>query len=394
MKYHLIEVCINTYELKRILKFNAAEYKNIRCKENYTYLWIDKNYWNEFKERCQKSQIEIVSEKEIGFINKIKKIQYIRVFGVTVCLFVAILLVISQFVWNISFDGNYTHTDAELKNFITENNINTGIFKAKIDCDNIEKLIRNNFSDITWVCAEVKGTNLIIHLNENYNKIIVKKEDAPYNIVANCDAVIDSIITRSGAANVKSGDQVKKGDLLISGAVDVYNEFEELISSKYVKADGDIEAEVNYNYSKKYDSKGKKKEYKKSYYTFNIVVGNKTFFTDSKQKEADVITQSYKMKIFKNFYLPVSIMKKQKIPFKYKDIQYSKEELKSLANKDFKYYLMTLEQKGYKILENNVKINFIGDQCVMEGDVKVLQPFGILETINVVEEGTTVNERN
>lgn len=55
---------------------------------------------------------------------------------------------------------------------------------------------------------------------------------------------------------------------------------------------------------------------------------------------------------------------------------------------------MTLEQKGYKIIENNVKIKFMSDQCKMEGDIKVLQPFGVLETINVVEEGTTVNERN
>ena len=54
-------------------------------------------------------------------------------------------------------------------------------------------------------------------LDENYNRTIKEQENSPYNIIANCDAQIDSIITRTGVGNVKKGDKVKKGDLLISG---------------------------------------------------------------------------------------------------------------------------------------------------------------------------------
>ena len=90
-----------------------------------------------------------------------------------------------------------------------------GEYKGKIDCDEIEKKIRNKYSDITWVCAEIKGTNLIIHVNENYNRTIKEQENSPYNIIANCDAQIDSIITRTGVGNVKKGDKVKKGDILL-----------------------------------------------------------------------------------------------------------------------------------------------------------------------------------
>ena len=36
---------------------------------------------------------------------------------------------------------------------------------------------------------------------------------------------------------------------------------------------------------------------------------------------------------------------------------------------------MTLEQKGYKILEKNVKMEIVGDKCVGKGQVTVAQPF-------------------
>lgn len=55
---------------------------------------------------------------------------------------------------------------------------------------------------------------------------------------------------------------------------------------------------------------------------------------------------------------------------------------------------MTLEQKGYKILEKNVKMKIVGDTYIGKGQVTVVQPFGSLEELSISEEGTTVNERD
>ena len=232
MKYHFVEICINSYDIKRLLKFNELEYREIKISNNEATFLINKKYLARLTEKCEKYNIEIKNVSEIGNINKIKKIKYIKIFGISLASFLLIVVILSMFIWNITIDGNVMHTSNELYNFIRKQNVYVGEYKGKIDCDEIEKKIRNKYSDITWVCAEIKGTNLIIHVNENYNRTIKEQENSPYNIIANCDAQIDSIITRTGVGNVKKGDKVKKGDLLISGEVDTYNEFEEIIAVK------------------------------------------------------------------------------------------------------------------------------------------------------------------
>ena len=83
----------------------------------------------------------------------------------------------------------------------------------------MEKSIRKNFDDISWVCVEVKGTNLIIHIKENYITEISVKEDKPYDLVAECDCTIVSALVRRGKLNVNPKEKVKKGQVLITGVL-------------------------------------------------------------------------------------------------------------------------------------------------------------------------------
>ena len=378
MKYHFVEICINSYDIKRLLKFNELEYREIKISNNEATFLINKKYLARLTEKCEKYNIEIKNVSEIGNINKIKKIKYIKIFGISLASFLLIVVILSMFIWNITIDGNVMHTSNELYNFIRKQNVYVGEYKD---------------SDITWVCAEIKGTNLIIHVNENYNRTIKEQENSPYNIIANCDAQIDSIITRTGVGNVKKGDKVKKGDLLISGEVDTYNEFEEIIAKKYVKADGEIYAKVKYEFNKKYKIKEKVKKYGKKYSYFNVSFGDMAIL-NGEGKNKDILIEKNKLHFLRNYYLPVTFTKITNIPFKYVEVKRNKIQIKTLIDNDFTYYLMTLEQKGYKILEKNVKMEIVGDKYIGKGQVTVVQPFGSLEELSISEEGTTVNERD
>lgn len=396
MKYHLIEVCINTYDLTKVLKTATVEIKNIDKQISVTKFYINKKDKQEFEDKCIKHCIEILSINEIGLVHKIKSIKNIKTFIALNSLFFVIICVSSFFLWNIQIVGNYSHSREELIQFINGNNINTGILKKNIDCDSIEKKIRNEYDDITWVCAEVKGTNLIIHVNENYNKTVSQIENNPYDIVADSDGKIESIVTRTGVAVVKKGDEVKKGDLLITGTIDTYNEFDEKLFTKYVNADGDITAIVKLNYEKNYSEDVKIKAYKGNNYTrYNFIFGNTIIDLNGKHKNADKITSSYKLHLFKNYYLPFEITKSRYLPFEYKRITLKDKEIALLCKEDIDYYLMTLEQKQYKIIKNNVKIVKVGDKYVAKGIITVEKPFGCVSPINMNKEGTTaVNERN
>ena len=81
MKYHFVEICINSYDIKRLLKFNELEYREIKISNNEATFLINKKYLARLTEKCEKYNIEIKNVSEIGNINKIKKIKYIKIFG-------------------------------------------------------------------------------------------------------------------------------------------------------------------------------------------------------------------------------------------------------------------------------------------------------------------------
>jgi similar to stage IV sporulation protein len=311
------------------------------------------------------------------------------------------MLVNSLFIWKISVEGNYSYSDSQIINFIHKQKIKEGILRTEIDSDKIEKDIRKNFEDISWVCAEIKGTNLIIHIKENYITEISAIEDEPYDIVANRDATIVSVLVRSGSAMVKVGDTVKKGDVLISGVVDVVDESEQKLFSKFCNADGDIVGETVYDYNDSLKINYTKKTTKKTRTIYLPSVLNYRWMKVGEKNKSDIIYSEKSLKMFGNFYLPLSIQKYTIISYTNQPAIYSKEEGWQILNNKLLYKLTVMEQKGYKILKKDVKINKEKDSYVLSGRIVCQELLGTVSYIdmnqysNQSEEGTTeINERN
>ena len=64
----------------------------------------------------------------------------------------------------ITIKGNYSYTAEQMIDYVHKKVLKRGVLKESIDTESLEKSIRKNFGDISWVCVEVKGTNLIIHI--------------------------------------------------------------------------------------------------------------------------------------------------------------------------------------------------------------------------------------
>ena len=81
--------------------------------------------------------------------------------------FFLFLYLVSFYIWDISFEGNHRFTDDMLNEYLKTIPVYYGMRKSKISCDELEAGIRNYFTEITWVSAEIKGTMLTIQLKEN-----------------------------------------------------------------------------------------------------------------------------------------------------------------------------------------------------------------------------------
>ena len=73
-------------------------------------------------------------------------------------------------------------------------------------------------------------------------------ELAASDIVASHDGIVRSIITRKGTPMVTEDTIVKKGDILVSGLLEIKGDNEEIVERKTGVADADIMIETEYTY--------------------------------------------------------------------------------------------------------------------------------------------------
>ena len=134
--------------------------------------------------------------------------------------------------------------------------------KGKVDCADIVRKIRQKYDDIVWVSASIDGSRLKIQIKENEDTFQeVQKEEKPCDLIAEQDGVITKMVTRSGVPMVHVGDQVKKGDILVSGRIEVCNDAKEVVEYQYEQADADIRADTQTEYEDEISTYYEEKRY-------------------------------------------------------------------------------------------------------------------------------------
>ena len=132
--------------------------------------------------------------------------------------------------------------------YISDSLVPIGTKRAAISIAELEKTLRMQYDQIAWITCDVEGTRLVVRFVETVEKEEVTTFDTPCNIVAVKDGIVLDLLAKSGTKLVNPGDEVKKGDVLITGVVNIYNEYEELIETNYVAADGIVYAQTKYQY--------------------------------------------------------------------------------------------------------------------------------------------------
>lgn len=316
------------------------------------------------------------------FINKYCK--RVMFFG-GIILFFLITYQMSLYVWNISLDGNYSYTEDIILEKLEENGIKHGIYKSQIVGSDIERLIRNSYPDITWVSTELKGTRLIVHIKENFDRTIPQTEERPYNILSGKQAVITSIITRAGTPLVKAGDEVEAGAELVSGVIEILGDDGAVAATEYVSADADIYGKVVYPYADEFSMNYKAKEYTgNSKKAFSAGVGDSMINVVGlpvRYENFDMVTETHQAHLFDNFYLPLYFVSYKYNEYIIENRKYSENEANELANVKLERFLEDLVEKGIQIIQNDVKIEVNDKKCIASGNIIVEEPLGEIQYI-------------
>lgn len=385
----------------RVEGYSPERFLNM-CRHHQIYIWgltpcqnayelyMSLKGFRKLKPIVRKTHTRVVLISRVGLPFFIYKYRKRKLFFLSFFLCLGLLYLYSSFIWDIHFEGNEKWTNETLLEFLETKDVAPHMLKSKVDCAQIVKDIRKEYDDIVWVSASIDGSRLCIQIKENEDTFredekagttgpadmeVQSQEDTerPKDLIASKDGVITSIITRTGVPQVHEGDAVSKGDILVSGRVEVVNDSQEVVGYQYQKADADIFADTQMHYEDTISTKYKKKYYEKSKRTQYYVKIDSWLVSlgtlKNKYKEYELHTSEHQLKLGENFYLPVSYGTKVIKSYTTKEKTYTKEVIQQELSKNFKQFSDKLQEKGIQIKENSVKIRIGQNEASATGEL-------------------------
>lgn len=324
--------------------------------------------------RKTKTRIHIIEKHGLPFFllrNRKKKAFFV---GIFLCML--LLWQLSGFIWDIRLDGNYANSNQKILEYLNTIDVRPGCKKKALSCARIAEELRKEFPDILWVSARLSGTCLDIEVKENTNSY--KKEEvsgsAPADLTADCDGTVVSIITRSGTPKVKAGMEVKKGDILVSGLLEITDDNGEVMRRTFVRADADVILQTKYPYYDEFERKHSYRRYfpKTSkypvcrFFSWQMELGGGNIKTD-----CDNYRKLNQVYLTGNFALPLYFGWIEEKPYENLEKFYTEEEMRALCGEHLEQYMENLKKKGVQIYKKNVKIAISDTMCVTKGELIV-----------------------
>lgn len=402
-----LHVLVTGYSPERFL--NLCSNKNIliwdlkSTEEGYEF-YISRDAFHELKPILKKTKTKIKVLDKIGLPFFLYKYRKRKLFAIGVLLCLGLIYSLTLFVWDINVVGAYTYSEEDVVKYVENEFVKLGSLKKNVDCAKLEESLREHYENIAWISCELRGTQLTVQFKESLEQKVVDKVEGVNDIIALKNGIIHSIITREGTPLVKPGDEVKKGDVLISGAIKILDDAATVIETNYICANGDVVAQTDYNYENSFDMSYYERDYTEKSKKFLSITCFQKMFTPYVPKIAydsyDSIVTEKQIQIGHTYYFPLSFRITTVREYEPKRKTYTKEEAQKKAQKILKEFEQTLTNKGVQILENNVKISISGEKCVAKGNLVLLEPIGKLKPIpksqqeTKPEDGGTNDESN
>lgn len=339
------------------------------------------------KPYLQKTNMKMKILKKCGLPYFLQQNKRRAAFLLGFLVFCVMVYVLSLFIWEVKVTGEDKLVADNLLKVIEKQYVPLGTIKSKVDCAKLEEELRREFDEISWISCELKGTVLIVYLEEGMAPKVIEDSNITGDLVATQDAVITKMITRQGTPVAKVKEQVNKGDILISGTIYIYDDNNEIMETSYVAADGDIYGTTTEEYEDYVELMHYEKEYvgkPKNHITFYFMDYCLTPYVPKMDSENyDSYTQIHKAKLLNNFYLPFGYKTIRRTTYTLKKAEYTEQEAKQLLQERLNKKLKEFEEKGVEIVKNNVKIKMKNGKLIAKGTIIKNEPIAALQKTSI-----------
>ncbi len=338
---------------------------------------------HDFKEICKiakktKCKLRIKSKKGVPFL--LHRYKKRKMFFFLLMIIIFLILLSSNFVWNVDIREENGEILENIAKDVEEAGLRIGDWKTKVDTKEIINKIRLQRKDIAWMGIELKGTNAIVKIVKADEKPEIVDDEEYCSIISDKVGVITKMNAQTGTANVKVGDTVNVGETLINGWMEG-----KYTGIRYVHAKGEIEAKVwhtkykniPYHATERSETGNVESQYAIKFNNFKINLHKGV----SKFEIYDTIETENKMKLFSDFYLPISIIKTTNKQIEERQKTYEKEEAKNVGVEQLQEELDKEIEDKESIVGQNINTYDKGDSIDVYVTYEVLENIGTNEKI-------------
>lgn len=139
--------------------------------------------------------------------------------GLAVCFLAVSFL--SRFLLVIEVVGNETIPTAVILSQLQRVGVRPGVYGPSIPEKEAANAALLGLPELSYLAINIYGTRAEVVVHEAEKKPELLEEDIPTDVIAKADGIIEEIQASSGRAMFQGGDIVAKGEVLISGDLDL-----------------------------------------------------------------------------------------------------------------------------------------------------------------------------
>ncbi len=158
----------------------------------------------------------IANERAVGLSGKLHWLR--RRPGVLAGLVIAVLMVClsSQFIWRVEVTGAGAYR-AEIETYLSQSGYRFGKPRNTVDARALEQALLYRYPELTWFQVRAVGMTLFVDVSPGVSAPPLLSNQ-PGDLTARRGGVVVSVRTFAGTAQVKPGDVVTAGQVLIQGS--------------------------------------------------------------------------------------------------------------------------------------------------------------------------------
>lgn len=212
--YHLFE--IKGLNQERFFNSISKKYRIFeldRTQKNLSTFKVDFRDAKAVRKEILGVGFEIVSEKSGGIFFLLSRL--LVCYGLIAGIAISVMLYALQYQFVQKIEVWGIDDVSKIEQFVEENLPSK--VKNRIDTDEIERSIKSEFSDLSFVSAAIVGQTLIVNVKNSIIPPEMQGTFAP--LVSQYDGIITSIKLIQGTLKVEAGDIIQAGQILVEGYV-------------------------------------------------------------------------------------------------------------------------------------------------------------------------------